>query len=92
MLNARNIYVVLMWIAGVALGLAIVARPELASAALPPLGMLLLISLIIDVTGMAIAASRGQQPIAMNTRLLGFFGAAILYLLITNVAGVPPGK
>lgn len=81
----RIVYIVLMLIAGVALALASLVWPAIASGQIPPLLWLLLVSLVIDVTAMAIAATRGAMPIEMSTRFVGFLGAAGLYLLITTL-------
>lgn len=88
MISLRNVYVALMLIAGIALGVAVAQRPALAAGPIPPIMWLLLISLVIDVTVMAIAAKQGALPLNTNTRLIGFFGAALLYLAITYVKGV----
>ena len=91
MINARTIYVALMLIASIALGAAVATRPALAAGAVPPIAALLVVSLIIDICAMALAARNGSEPVSMNARLAGFFGAAALYLLITIRAGVSPG-
>ncbi len=83
MLTLRNAYIALMLIAGVALGIAVSIRPELAGAVVPPILALLMVSLIIDVTIMAVAAKQHAMPLTTNARILGFFGAATLYLAIT---------
>ena len=91
MINTRNVYIALMLIAGLGVGAAIVKYPALAAGSIPPVAALLVISLIIDVSAMALAARNGSQPVTTNARLIGFFGAAALYLLITIAAGVSPG-
>jgi hypothetical protein len=84
-LSLRNAYIGLMLIAGIALGLAVSMRPELGAGSIPPIMILLLVSLIIDVTIMAIAAKQGAMPLTTNSRVIGFFGAAALYLAITYI-------
>ena len=85
MLNARIIYIALMLLAGLALGAAVAMKPALASGPVPPVMALLMVSLIIDLAAMALAARRGIEPVSMNARLAGFFGAAIVYLLIAQI-------
>ncbi len=91
MLNARIVYIVLMLLAGLALGVAVAMRPALASGPVPPIMALLMVSLVIDLATMALVSRRGIEPVSMNARLAGFFAAAIVYLLCTMVAGVSPG-
>lgn len=83
MFTFRNVYIALMLVAGVALGFLVRAKPAIAEGAIPPLLWLLLVSLIIDVAAMAIAASKGDMPIPMNARVAGFIGAALLYTGVT---------
>ena len=91
MINTRNVYIGLMLIAGLCLGAAVVTFPALAAGAVPPIAALLVVSLIIDICAMALVARNGSEPVSMNARLTGFFGAAAIYLLITIMAGVSPG-
>ena len=83
----RNVYIGLMLVAGVALGVLVRAKPAIGDGPIPPLLWLLLVSLVIDVAAMAILMQKGGSPISMNTRLVGFIGAALLYTGITMLAG-----
>ncbi len=89
MINTRTVYIALMFIAGIVLGAIVAAYPALSQAAVPPITVLLLVSFVIDVAAMLLADRAGSQPVTMNTRLTGFFGAAIIYLAITMLAGTP---
>lgn len=85
MFSLRNVYVALMLIAGIALGVAEKMRPDIAAGPIPPIMWLLVVSLVIDVAIMAIAAKQGAMPLTTNTRFVGFFGAAALYLLVAFI-------
>lgn len=90
MFTLRNAYIALMVVAGLILGVAVVLNPAIAAGPVPPLLILLVVSLIVDVTVMAIAARQGFAPLDTNARVIGFFSAALLYIVLTAMKGISP--
>ncbi|MFT4097097.1 MAG: hypothetical protein QM651_08220 [Rhodoblastus sp.] len=87
MVIARNVYVPLMCVAGVAVGAYARANPGFAEGSIPPYVWLLGVSLIFDIAVMALATRIGIVPMTMNARAAGFFSGVALYMLIVYVFG-----
>lgn len=90
MFIARNFYVPLMCLAGIAVGAFVRANPAYAQGAVPPYVWLLVISLIFDLGTIALSSRLRIVPLTMNMRALGFVSGVVLYLLIVHVFGATP--
>lgn len=90
MFIARNYYVPIMCLAGIAIGAFVHANPAYAQGAVPPYVWLLVISLIFDVATIALSGRLRIVPLTMNMRALGFVSGVVLYLLIVHVFGGTP--
>jgi hypothetical protein len=82
MILARNVYVPVMCLAGVATGAFLRANPAFGESLIPPYAWLLGVSLILDIAFAAAAARFSIVPLTMNTRVAGFLSGVALYLLI----------
>lgn len=72
---------------GLAAGVAVVARPEFASAALPPLLWLLLAMAAYEIAAGAVLGLQPGSLVSTPVRFLGLLAAVVLYLLVPVIAG-----
>ncbi len=87
MIIARNIYVPIMCLAGIAIGGYARANPAFANGSIPPYVWLLGLSFLFDVTLLALATRVAIVPLSMNVRVLGFLSGVVLYMLILHFFG-----
>jgi hypothetical protein len=81
--RARKIYAALMALTGALLAIAINTFPVMLKWPVSPIMMIVAVSLLVDVTILALA-SRGQSdPLDMNGRIIGFFAAAAIYVIVS---------
>ncbi len=84
MKSARNIYLAIMSVAGVAIGALTLAYPGLLGEGLSSgFTVLLVISLMADVGLMQLMKGGEVFPLTMESRFAGFFAGLLLYLLMT---------
>jgi len=86
-LTARNIYIALMVLAGVALGFASLHFSVIHDGPVPALMILIGVSLLIDLPLMLLATEGKMDPLQVDARFIGFIGAALLYMGVRAVAG-----
>jgi hypothetical protein len=86
MLSARNIYVGLMVLAGIALGLASLHYPIIHDGPVPALMILIGVSLLIDLPLMLLATEGKIEPLQIDARFIGFIAAALIYMGIRALA------
>ena len=83
----RILYFAAMCIAGLLLGIAAKFYPVVASGPVPPLFWLLIVSFVIDLGLMRLAAHTGAPPLAMEWRFGGFMAGALVYLGVALLSG-----
>ncbi len=84
---SRNIYIAIMAIAGLVLGVLQVVMPELSTILASPLIVLLVVSLMFDISILVIGIRYGLMPLHMNGRFTGFLIGLGIYFLIVLVLG-----
>jgi len=83
----RILYIAAMCIAGLALAIVAKFYPGIASGPVPPLFWLLIVSFVIDLGLMRLAASTGAPPLEMEWRFGGFMAGALVYLGVALLSG-----
>jgi hypothetical protein len=87
MSSPRYLYIAAMCVAGLVLAIVGKFYPGIASGPVPPLFWLLIVSFVIDLALMQLAARTGAPPLAMEWRFGGFMAGALVYLGIVLVSG-----
>jgi hypothetical protein len=86
MLSARNIYIALMALAGLALGIASLQFSVIHDGPVPALMILIGISLLIDLPLMFLATEGKIDPLQIEARFIGFIAGALLYMGVRALA------
>ena len=82
LITARNIYLVAMSAAGLALGLVTLAYPNIGEGYATAFTIMLVISFVVDLVLMRIVPGE-VVPLSIESRFTGFFSGMVIYLLIT---------
>lgn len=84
MITARNIYLVAMLAAGLALAGFTLAYPGVLEGYMSAFGIMLAISFVVDVALMRIVPGE-VVPLSIESRFTGFFSGMVAYLLVTGL-------
>ncbi len=79
-LTTSVIYTAAMAAVGLALGVASLIWPVINDGPVPPLMLLIGVSLVFDLALMRAASLGWAEALQMNGRMIGFFAGALIYL------------
>jgi hypothetical protein len=81
-ITARNIYLVAMSAAGLALAFVALAYPNFGEGYATAFTIMLVISFVIDIALMRFVPGE-IVPLSIESRFTGFFSGMVIYLLVT---------
>jgi hypothetical protein len=87
MMSARNIYIAVMVLAGLILGLASLELSVINDGPVPPLMYLIIVSFLVDLPLMNLAAKGRFEPLQIDARFIGVIAAALIYLGLRAALG-----